>query len=59
MGGRGWHIWEGCTIPLRDFSLGSSVLEFWMQGEKERSWEGKKGNRAWEQTETRVKNLAG
>lgn len=59
VGGRGWHIWEGCTIPFRDFSLGSSVLEFWMRGGKERSWEGKKGNRAWEQTGTRVKNLVG
>lgn len=59
MGDTGWHTGERCTIPIRDFSLGTSVLKFWVQGGKERSWEGKKGNRAREQIETRVKNLAG
>lgn len=35
MGDGGWHILGGgCTIPLLDFSLGSSVLELWVQGGK-------------------------
>jgi len=47
----------GMHNPSSRFSLGSSILEFWMQGGKERSWEGKRSSRVWEWTETRVENL--
>lgn len=36
---------RGMNNPSSSFSLGSSVLKFWMQRGKERSWEGKKSNR--------------
>lgn len=57
MGDRGWHIWEGCAIPLPDFYL---VVLYSSSGcREERSWQGKKSNRVWERTETRVENLVG